>query len=90
MDLEELIAEKEFYIDVVKQGREEIANLKREKALMKPPLWEEATGTVDQKKDYIKSKTAEIDREILIKESNVEYAYNMIDSVNDKLVLCDE
>lgn len=77
-------------MDIIKIGRKNIAQLKHDKAVAKAPLWEDATGTVDQKKDYIKSETAEFDRDIAREEANIEYAYNMISIVEDKLVLLDE
>ena len=61
------------------QLRQDIAELRKERALMKAPLWEEATGTVDAKKDYIKSKIADYDYDISRKEAKIEYSYNMID-----------
>lgn len=77
--VQKLIDEMEKHYKFIKTTREEIAELRKKKALKKPPLWEEATGTVDAKKDYIKAKVAEIDYRIAICESDIEYATNMID-----------
>lgn len=90
MDINELITEKEFYINLIKEARKNIAMTKQQKALAKAPLWDEATGTVDQKKDFIKSRVAEYDLDIAVEESNVEYAYNMLEIINDKMLVLDE
>lgn len=90
MDLNTLIAEKQSYIELIKIGRENIAKYKKEKAERKAPLWGEAQGTVDAKKDYIKSKIADIDFNIAVEEKNIEYCYNMIDLVTDKMVYLED
>ena len=90
MAIKDLIAEKQSYVEIIKAGRQNIAKLKKDKALKKAPLWEVAQGTVDAKKDYIKSMVAKIDEDILREEANIEYAYNMIEVVNDKMVTIDE
>lgn len=86
----ELIDEMEKHYAFVKKTREDIAELKERMALMKPPLWEEATGTVDAKKDYIKAKTAEIDRQIKVAEADIEYALNMVDILTWKITYKDD
>ena len=88
--MKELIAEKQSYVDIIRKGKQNIAQLKKDKALKKAPLWEVAQGTVDAKKDYIKSMTADLDADILREEANIEYAYNMIDVVNDKMVYLED
>ena len=84
-ELENLFVEKRMQIEIINEGRKNIAKLKMDKAKMKAPLWEEAQGTVDAKKDFIRSKTAEIDRDIAHEEANIEYCYNMIDLINDRM-----
>jgi len=84
------LKEKETNVELIMGARKELADLRMKKAKMKASLWEEATGTVDQKKDYIRGETAEIDREIAYKEANIEYLYNKIDIIGDKLVFGDE
>ena len=88
--VEKLIAEKEMDIDLIQKARQELADLREQKAVMKAPLWEEAQGTVDAKKDYIKSKTADIDKQIAYKEANIEYLYNRLNIIEDLLVYRDE
>ena len=84
--VEKLIEEKERYVKLIQKTRQELADLREDKAVMKAPLWEEAQGTVDAKKDFIKSKTANIDKEIAYKEANIEYLYNKLNIIEDKLV----
>lgn len=86
-EIENMIILKENFMRAIKKCRDKIADLKEEKALKKAPLWEEATGTVDAKKDYIKSKIADIDCEISKLESDVELYYNQIEIMNDKIAL---
>lgn len=68
---------REFYNQIY-DFRTEIAQLKTEKAQLKPQLWEEATGTVDQKKDFIRSRTADLDYRISECEAGIELAYNLV------------
>ena len=84
--MDKIIAEKESCIDLIQKARQELADLREKKAIAKAPLWEEATGTVDAKKDYIRSKLAETDKEIAYKEANIEYLYNRLNILDNKLV----
>ena len=86
-EIDGMIMLKENFMLTIKKCRDKIADLKEEKALKKAPLWEEASGTVDAKKDYIKSKIADIDCEIAKLESDVELYYNQIEIMNDKIAL---
>lgn len=86
-EIESMIMLKENFMKAIKECRDKIADLKEEKALKKAPLWEEASGTVDAKKDYIKSKIADIDCEIAKLESDIELYYNQIEIMNDKITL---
>lgn len=88
--VEKLILEKQTNIDLIQKARQELADLREQKAVMKAPLWEEAQGTVDAKKDFIKSKTADIDKQIAYKEANIEYLYNRLNIIEDLLVYRDE
>ena len=65
--VEKLIAEKEMDIDLIQKARQELADLREQKA-------------------FIKSKTANIDKEIAYKEANIEYLYNKLNILEDKLV----
>ena len=88
--VERLIDEMEKHYIHIKKCREEIAELREEIAKRKPPLWEEATGTVDNKKDYIKSQIAELQYHIDIFESDIEYAMNMINILNWRIMYEDD
>lgn len=77
--MDQVIDEIKRHYDFIHKCREDIAELRKQRALMKAPLWEEATGTVDAKKDYIKSKIADYDYNISLKEAEIEYSYNLID-----------
>ena len=86
MDIEKLFGEKKSYIDIIIIGKQNIAMLKSDKVKKRSDVWSKAEGIADQKKDYVKSQVAEIDEKIAKEEANIEYAYNMIDLINDKLV----
>lgn len=77
--MDKVITEIKRHYEFIHQARKDIAELRKQRALMKAPLWEEATGTVDAKKDYIKSKIADYDYNISLKEAEIEYSYNLID-----------
>ena len=88
--MDKLIAEKQSYVEIIKVGRKNIAQLKKDRIEARAKAWADAEGIADAKKDYVRSVVADIDMEISIEEANVEYCYNMIDIINDKLVLTDE
>lgn len=88
--MEKLIAEKQSYVEIIRAGRKNIAKLKADKIKARADAWSEAEGIADAKKDYVRSQVADIDLEISNEEANIEYCYNMIDIINDKLVLTDE
>ena len=90
MDMKELIAEKQSYIEMISAGRKNIARINHDKILIRAELWDEATGTVDQKKDFIKSKVAEFDYDIATEEANIEYFYNMLGIIEDKMVMLED
>jgi len=77
---------EQFYL-AIHDSRVKIAELKQKKAEMKPMLWEEATGTVDQKKDFIKSRTADIDADISFLDAEIELRYNQAKILDDKIDL---
>lgn len=86
-EIENMIMLKENFMKAIKECRDEIADLREKRAIKKAPLWEEATGTVDAKKDYIKSKIADIDCEIAKLEADIELYYNQISILDDKIQL---
>ena len=85
--MDELIKQKEEYYEKILKSRENIANSRYKLAGDKPKLWEEATGLADQKKDYVKSEVAIWTEEIEQEEAKIEYYYNMINIINDKMML---
>lgn len=86
-EIENMIMLKENFMRAIKECRDEIADLREKRAIKKAPLWEEATGTVDAKKDYIKSKIADTDCEIAKYEADIELYYNQISILDDKIQL---
>lgn len=86
-EIENMIMLKENFMKAIKEYRDEIADLREKRAIKKAPLWEEASGTVDAKKDYIKSKIADIDCEISKLEADIELYYNQISILDDKIQL---
>lgn len=84
--MDEMINKIEYWDKEIWDKRNNISELLKKKAEMKASLWSEAEGTVDAKKDYIKSKTATIDDKIRLLEANIEYAYNMIDVWNLRIL----
>jgi hypothetical protein len=84
--MDKIIAEKQSCIDLIQKARQELADLKEKRAIAKAPLWEVAEGTVDAKKDFIKSKIANTDKEIAYKEANIEYLYNRLNILDNQLV----
>lgn len=89
MDVEKLMSDKIKYVEEINKARYKIAEAKENLVNKKAPLWEEATGTVDAKKDFIKSKTSDIQRSIDEHEADIEWYYNMIDVINQKLLYGD-
>ena len=76
--------EKEY--QKIYENRVKIEELNKKKVEMKPRLWEEATGTVDQKKDYIRSRVSDYNMDIHLLEAKIEYSYNLIKVLDYKLV----
>lgn len=87
--VETLIKDAEEYFKNIKICRDMIADTRKTINLKKASLWDEATGTVDAKKDYIKSKLAEEYQIIANAESEIEFNYNMIDVIKFKLEFFD-
>ena len=88
--VKELIDQLEENYYHIKTCRLKIADLKKQKAVLKAPLWDEATGTVDAKKDYIKSKTADIDYQIAVVEADIQYWIDICDVLNWRIMYSDD
>ena len=87
--MEEIDKIKALYMNI-KTCRDMIAKAQKEINLTKASLWENATGTVDQKKDYIKSQIADKLDIINTAESEIEYNYNMVKVIEYQLEYRDE
>ena len=86
MDRNSLINDMELCYKQIKECRDKIANTKFIINVKKPQLWEEATGTVDAKKDYIKGQLAEELQEIALLENEIEWSSNQVELLTWKLM----
>jgi len=83
--VEEIIQQIEQYYKNIKICRETIANAKKDKALKRIQAWDDAEGIAKQKEDYVKSQVADLQRIIDVGESEVEYNYNIINTLIYKM-----
>ena len=81
-----LIDDMELCHKGIKEARIKIAEVRFRINAKKSSLWEEATGTVDAKKDYIKFKIADDLKEIELLEADIEWYNNHIDLLTWKLM----
>ena len=88
--MDKIISAMEDEYQKIYEYRVKLGELNKKKVEMKHRLWEEATGTVDQKKDYIKSRVSDIDVDIHMLEAKIEYSYNLVKVLDYKLVYCNE
>lgn len=86
---DKIMTEIESNIEMIKQAREEIADLKEEKIQKRSDAWDESEGTAKQKEDFVRAVVSDIDRQIAYKEANIEYLYSRNSLLNDKLVFID-
>ena len=86
-EVKNLINLKETLMMGIRDAREEIAGLKERKATWRSDAWSDAQGTAKEKEDYVKSVVAEIDKDILIHEADIELWYNQIKVLDDKIDL---
>ena len=85
-----LIDDKISYIEGINKARYKIAELKAQKIQARSDAWEEASGIADQKKDYVRSIVAGIDKEISENEADIEWYYNMMSVADLMLEFSDE
>ena len=85
--MDKIIEEITLLYEHIKNNRFKIAELKKEKAEQRNRYWGEATGIAKEKEDYIKAMTSNIDENIRKYEAGIEYAYNMIEVYNMRLML---
>lgn len=76
---------KERYTKIY-ECRVNIANLQKEKIIKRNKAWIEATGTVDEKKDYVRSQVSSQSESIALNEANIEFQYNIIKVLENKLI----
>ena len=90
--MEKKIEQIREYYDSIQENRIEIANNKALISLNKPDYWEEASSIklAKEKEDYVKSKIADLNKDIDLCEASIEYAYNMIDVLVYQMELSDE
>lgn len=90
MNHKECFAQIESNYLLIRSARQELADLKKEKAVKRTNAWLEANGTAKEKEDFVKAAVADLDKEIKYKEANIEYMYNMVDLLTSKMVYIDE
>ena len=82
-----MIVLKEQFIKQIHDARVELADLKMKKIDMRAKAWEVAEGTVDQKKDFVRSHVSDLDNKISILEADIEMYYNQIHILDEKIEL---
>ena len=80
--IEKILLEMDKYYGNIRTAKLEIARLKKEKAEQRNRYWGEATGIAKEKEDYIKAMTSMYDKDIREAEAEIEYAYNMINTLD--------
>lgn len=82
---------KEYYTSI-QDNRIEIANNRALIATNKTKAWEDASSIklAKEKEDFVKSRVAELNRDIDLCEASIEYAYNMINLLTYQMELTDE
>lgn len=85
-----LIEDKISYIEGINKARYNLAELKAKKIQKRSDAWEEASGIADQKKDFVRSVVADIDKEIAEVEADIEWYYNMMSVADLMLEFTDE
>lgn len=88
--VKELINELSYWYKKIYDDRAEISKLKKERAEKRNRYWGEASGTVDQKKDYLKAMTSDIDDNIRLLEAQIEYSYNIVEVINWRMEYADD
>ena len=87
-----ILDEKDTFMSEIHEARQKIADLKHEKINLRAKAWEDA-GSIklaDAKKDFVRSIVSDIDREIDKLEADIEYYYNQLKLIDNKLEYSDE
>lgn len=89
--MDEIEQIKEYYTSI-QDNRIEIANNRALIATNKTKAWEDANSIklAKEKEDFVKSRVAELNRDIDLCEASIEYAYNMINLLTYQMELTDE
>lgn len=88
--MDEKIKKMEEFYKKIREDRLEIAKNKALISTSKPQHWEDATGIAKEKEDYVKSKVADLNKEIDISEADIEFSYNMINVLLYQMEISDE
>lgn len=90
--MDKKIKQIEEYYTSIQENRIEIANNKALIATNKTKAWEDASGIklAKEKEDFVKSRVADLERDIRLCEASIEYAYNMVGVLTYQLELSDE
>lgn len=85
--VENMILLKEQFIKQIHEARLELADLRMRKINKRAKAWEVAEGTVDQKKDFVRSHVSDLDNQISVLEADVEMYYSQIAILDEKIEL---
>lgn len=85
--VQEMIQLKEQMMLQIQGARLEIADLKKKKIDKRAKAWESAEGTVDAKKDYVRSQVSDLDCQIDVLNADIELYYNQIGILDEKIEL---
>ena len=80
-----MIDDKETYATEIQEARKLIADKKKEKINLRAKSWADAEGIADAKKDFVRSVVSDLDLEISKLEADIEYYYNMMKIMDDRL-----
>lgn len=83
--VERMIDLKEQMFIGIYKARMELAEKNKKKIDARAKAWESAEGTVDAKKDYVRSQVSDIQKEIDEIEADIELAYNQVKILDMKI-----
>ena len=82
-----MIQLKEQMMLQIQGARLEIADLKKKKIDKRAKAWGSAEGTVDAKKDYVRSQVSDLDCQVDVLNADIELYYNQISILDEKIEL---
>lgn len=80
-----MIDDKETYATEIQEARKLIADKKKEMINLRAKSWADAEGIADAKKDFVRSVVSDLDLEISKLEADIEYYYNMMKIIDNRL-----